>query len=134
MTICTDFKRDLVGAKERQILEQELNQLSNRFKGVTLDHSVIMSNHIHAIFLFNQSNAGLARIVQAFKSITTFKLKAKGFRGERFWQKNYYEHVIRDPRELEKIREYVQNNPLSLELKFERCKNGGGKVHFTKNL
>jgi len=28
------------------------------------------------------------------------------------WQWNYYEHIIRSEKELEKIREYIENNPL----------------------
>ncbi len=30
----------------------------------------------------------------------------------RIWQRNYYEHIIRDQDELEKIREYIRTNPL----------------------
>ncbi len=120
VTICTDFKRDLIGKKEELILEEELNQLPRRFKRVTLDYLVIMRNHLHIIFLFTESSVDLPRVVQTFKSITTLRLKRQGFKGERFWQRNYYEHVVRSPRELEKIREYIPNNPLALELKFEK--------------
>jgi hypothetical protein len=28
------------------------------------------------------------------------------------WQRNYYEHIIRDDRELDRIREYIANNPV----------------------
>lgn len=31
------------------------------------------------------------------------------------WQRNYYEHIIRNETELEKIREYIVNNPLNWE-------------------
>jgi putative transposase len=111
-------------------LEEELNQLPGRFEGVTLDYFVVMRNHLHIIFLFNDSPASLPKVVQAFKSISALKLKRRGFKGEKFWQKNYYEHVVRDPGELKKVREYIQNNPLALELKFERHKNRSGKACF----
>jgi putative transposase len=120
VTICTDYKRNLIGKKEKLILEEELNQLPSRFKGVTLDYLVIMRNHLHIIFFFNESSVDLPRVIQAFKSITTLRLKRQGFKGERFWQRNYYEHVVRSPGELKRIREYIQNNPLALELKFEK--------------
>jgi REP element-mobilizing transposase RayT len=55
VTICTDFKKDLIGQKEKLILQEELNQLPSRFKGVSLDYFVIMRNHLHVIFLFNES-------------------------------------------------------------------------------
>src|SRR5262249_17159273 len=64
----------------------------------------------------------LSRTVQAFKSLTTHEytvgVNSKGwvpFPG-RLWQRNYYEHVIRDEDELRRIREYIQTNPLRWEL------------------
>lgn len=126
VTICTDFQEDLIGKEEKLVLREELNQLPRRFEGVSLDYFVIMRNHLHLILVFNESSVDLPRVIQAFKSITTLRLKRQGFKGERFWQRNYYEHVIRDFRELGKIRGYIQNNPLALELKFEKDKNGVG--------
>ena len=32
-------------------------------------------------------------------------------RGHSFWQRNYYERIIRNEYELNKTREYIQNNP-----------------------
>jgi hypothetical protein len=36
--------------------------------------------------------------------------------GHPFWQRNYYEHIIRNENELNRIREYIQNNPLEWDL------------------
>lgn len=35
------------------------------------------------------------------------------------WQRNYYEHVIRTDKALDKIREYIKNNPLAERVKVE---------------
>jgi ATP-dependent Clp protease ATP-binding subunit ClpA len=35
--------------------------------------------------------------------------KKQGFLGKRFWQPNYYEHVIRNEAALQKIQEYIEN-------------------------
>lgn len=35
--------------------------------------------------------------------------------GNSFWQRNYYDHIIRDDESLQKIREYIQNNPAEWE-------------------
>jgi len=35
------------------------------------------------------------------------------------WQPNYFEHIIRNENALAKIREYIQNNPDVLKIKFE---------------
>jgi len=37
----------------------------------------------------------------------------------KFWQRNYYEHVIRNEAALLKIREYIKNNPLAERIRFE---------------
>jgi putative transposase len=41
------------------------------------------------------------------------------------WQRNYYEHVIRNERELERIREYVATNPLKWALDRENPQRTG---------
>ena len=33
----------------------------------------------------------------------------------RLWQRNYYEHIIRNEEELNRFREYIQNNPMQWE-------------------
>jgi len=116
VTICTDFKKKFISRKEKIILEKELKNLENRFAGVTIDYFAIMNNYLHIIFLFDEANINLPRVIQAFKSLTTLKLKQNGFTGKVFWQRNYYEHVIRSEKTLEKIREYIQNNPLAEKL------------------
>ncbi|VFM96988.1 MAG: hypothetical protein BECKG1743D_GA0114223_101227 [Candidatus Kentron sp. G] len=63
----------------------------------------------------------VGRIVQGFKSITTHEytkgVKNRGwppFPGK-LWQRNYWEHIIRDEREWDEIREYIHNNPIRWE-------------------
>jgi len=116
-------------------------QLPERFAGLGLDAFVIMPNHIHGIFILGPrqgepsvgpvsiDKAGfkkvsgtldgtVGRIVQAFKSITTNKYIDgvrrwgwKPFPGK-LWQRNYWEHVIRNDDELTGIREYIHSNPV----------------------
>ena len=35
--------------------------------------------------------------------------------GNPFWQRNYYEHIIRNEDELMRVRRYIQENPLRWE-------------------
>lgn len=44
--------------------------------------------------------------------ITTLKSTASRDAGRSVWQPNYYEHIIRNKRALDKIRYYILNNPL----------------------
>ena len=59
----------------------------------------------------------IGEIVGAFKSITTHKyiqgvkdLAWPGF-NKKFWQSNYYEHIIRDQADYERIAGYILDNP-----------------------
>jgi putative transposase len=72
-------------------------------------------------------------IVGAFKSLcihdwlTYMKEKEIDAVGK-FWQRNYYEHVIRNEYELNKIREYIQNNPLKWSLDRENPERVGTDI------
>jgi len=87
---------------------------------------------------------GLPDVVHRFKTMTT-KRYADGvrrlgwepFRG-RLWQRNYYEHIIRNEKSLNRIREYILTNPMRWELdrknphrggvdEFDTCLNSVGK-------
>jgi len=55
-------------------------------------------------------------IVRLFKSTTTKQInQIRNLPGISVWQRNYYEHIIRSEPELNKIREYILNNPLNWE-------------------
>ncbi len=63
----------------------------------------------------------IGEIVGGFKSITTYRyvLGVKNNQWQpfekRFWQRNYYEHIIRDEDDLNRIREYIISNPMNWE-------------------
>ena len=55
---------------------------------------------------------GLPEIVRAFKTYSARHINAtRGTVGTPFWQRNYYEHVIRDEADLARIRQYIMDNP-----------------------
>jgi REP element-mobilizing transposase RayT len=55
----------------------------------------------------------LGRIIGSFKTISAKHInKIQNTPGYKLWQRNYYEHIIRDENDLNRIREYLINNPL----------------------
>jgi REP element-mobilizing transposase RayT len=55
--------------------------------------------------------------VQNFKSVSARRINtAAGAPGCPVWQRNYYEHIIRDARELDAIRRYIADNPMQWAL------------------
>ena len=59
-----------------------------------------------------QRRQGLPEVVRAFKTFSARRINAlRGTPGVAVWQRNYYEHVVRDERALDAIRQYVADNP-----------------------
>jgi REP element-mobilizing transposase RayT len=59
----------------------------------------------------------LSEIVRGFKTFSAKGInKFRNSRGLPVWQRNYYEHVIRNEADLTRIREYITNNPLKWAL------------------
>jgi putative transposase len=94
---------------------------------VVLDEFVVMPNHFHAIVAIEGSRRGVlpyahpkfhspsqtvGAIVRGFKSATTKRInEIRGKPKTAVWQRNYYEHVVRNGSELIRIREYIVINP-----------------------
>jgi len=54
----------------------------------------------------------LGQIVAYYKYQTTKRInQLRDMPGTRFWQRNYWEHIVRHEESLNRIREYIQNNP-----------------------
>lgn len=60
----------------------------------------------------NAPSGSLGAIVRSYKSVVTRQInRLRRTPSGKVWQRGYYEHIIRDVRELERIRAYIQNNP-----------------------
>ena len=124
VTICTHDKDCSLSVLENgQVVLTDIGLIVERFwtslpqhYSIVLDTFVIMPNHLHGV-LFTQGEAGhrpaLHEIVRSFKTFSANAVnKVLGTSGQPFWQRNYYERVIRNERELHKVREYIINNPM----------------------
>lgn len=105
--------------RHREVVERILLSLPGRFSGLRIDWYVLMSTHLHLIFVFEGMKEGLPEVVRTFKALVSRNT------GVKFWQRNYYEHVIRNDAALFKIREYMQNNPLAEIMRFEEFYESG---------
>jgi putative transposase len=55
----------------------------------------------------------LGAIMTQFKSRVTKRLwKIPSLKGTPIWQRNYYEHVIRDEKDLQNKTDYIEANPI----------------------
>lgn len=91
--------------------------LQNTFGDVCCLDYVIMPNHIHFILRLLSDNNSLYEIIRQFKSRTTVEyIKGVNQKGWprfdlRLWQKGYFDHIIRNQRAFDYIRNYIFVNP-----------------------
>ena len=126
----------------KNIIKTEWENIPNRYPHIELDEYVIMPDHFHGIIFvvgaglapaqnnvlhdrFHWATARVAPtigdVVGSFKSrcvVEWLKYISKNNINEfgKFWQRNYYEHIIRNEPELNRIREYIINNPIQWQL------------------
>lgn len=105
--------------------------LTNHNDNIKLDEFIIMPNHVHGIIMimdnskgicFNRAGLepaptkqnGLSEIIRQFKTFSAKRInKLKGAQGKPVWQRNYYERIIRNEKELNIKRKYIINNPIN---------------------
>jgi len=127
-----------------KIVEECWYDLPNHYSYITLDQFIVMPNHIHGIVIINNAavetghivetglrpvstttttttttttkNHGLSEIVRALKSFSARKInKLRKTKNLLVWQSRFYDHIVRDEKSLNNIREYIMNNPLNWE-------------------
>ena len=66
---------------------------------------------------YKATRHGLPEIIRAFKSFSARRINTlRHTPGTPVWQRNYSEHIIRDEKEMDAIRQYILNNPQQWEL------------------
>ncbi len=143
VTICTKNRECLFGEvmdgqmqlnDVGKILQATWDALPDHYSHVELDAWVIMPNHAHGIIVLDSTvgaglkpaptttksaptRHGLPEIVRALKTFSSRRIN--GLRqtpGAKIWQRNYWEHIVRNESEMNHIREYIQNNPGQWEM------------------
>ncbi|MCJ7784874.1 MAG: transposase [Desulfobacterales bacterium] len=137
ITICTRGRKEFFGNiregkldlnRYGETVNQSWYDLPRHYPNGSLDSFVIMPNHVHGIIVIDNENVvgnglkpfpthGLSEIIRGFKTFSSRKINEEIEIDNKFqWQKSFYDHIIRDERSLDLIREYVQNNPLRWDL------------------
>jgi REP element-mobilizing transposase RayT len=75
---------------------------------------VVMANHVHVLI---HPHVDPSRLLKSLKGATAREAnKLLGRTGESFWQKESHDHWVRDQAEFERIRLYIENNPVKAGL------------------
>ena len=144
ITICTQGRECLFGQvvdgemrlnAPGEIVRAEWEKSAALRAEIELGPYAVMPNHFHAIVVIADDGRGTARrvptveqfgkpvagsvptIVRAFKSAVTRQINlVRQTPGAAVWQRNYYEHIIRNESSYENIAAYILNNPRQWEV------------------
>ena len=131
------------------------NELQNKFPDIQCHEMIIMPNHFHCIIKNNGSIVGadlrvcpnhntgehigspLHRVVQWFKTMTTNEyirgVKYHNWQpfDNKLWQRNYWEHIIRNENEYHHISQYIIDNPQKWSN--DKLNGGNGNIVMESN-
>jgi REP element-mobilizing transposase RayT len=99
--------------------------LPNHYSNIILDEFIVMPNHIHGIIIIENNietglrpvsiekqKYGLSEFVRAFKSFSSRRInEIRKPNKYEIWQPRFYDHIIHSDNELDRIRNYIKNNP-----------------------
>jgi putative transposase len=111
-----------------KIVDENWLNIPTHYDNVLLDEYIIMPDHLHGLIVLSDSDSGrmnaaptgilsLGGIINHYKAgVTRQANKIFGNASTPIWQRNYYEHVVRNESELGRIREYIAINPLAANI------------------
>lgn len=117
-----------------RIVEKCWFNLPDHYPNIQLGEWIIMPNHIHGIIEIvtvgagsqtlpivgaglkpapTKKHHGIPEIVRAFKTFSSRRInELRNTPGTPVWQRNYFEHIIRNKKSMQQISNYIRNNPL----------------------
>ncbi|MBI3591049.1 MAG: transposase [Candidatus Melainabacteria bacterium] len=142
ITICTKNRKCFFGniingqielSEIGKIVQKYWQEIPQHFENVSLDEFVIMPNHLHGIVVIEncrmpirsrdgvtpslQQRPTLGQIIGYFKYQTTKIInQIRNMSYVPIWQPRFYDHIIRDEKSLNSIRNYIKNNPIKWNL------------------
>ena len=98
-----------------EIIDKNIRTI-NLAEGVTVEHYVIMPDHIHMILCIENmageiekgndpANERVPKVISGFKRLAQKEL------GKQVFQRGYYDHIIRDDRDYDIKWQYIDDNP-----------------------
>ena len=126
ITICVEGHRCLLGSVIDQhvslsdygrIAKQYIDSIESHYKYVRVVNDIVMPNHIHLLIqkdippeVLLQKNgsittASIETIIHAYKRFTTKEI------GFSIWQTSFYDHIIRNSADIQRVSDYIDANP-----------------------
>jgi len=104
-----------------EIVADKWQWLETQYDYVELGAWIVMPNHFHGVLIIRRGDSRIAptqkikplgRLIGVFKTVSTKHINLlRNTEGQIVWQRNYYEHIIRNEREWDNIHRYIESNP-----------------------
>ena len=161
ITVCTQNRLPLFGEVENgdmeangpgSVVEECWTKLPDHYDNLVLDAFILMPNHVHGVIILedgptcvgagfkpalpaavSRGRHGVPEIVRAFKTFSARKInEMRASTGTPVWQRGFYDHVIRNQRELDRVRAYVIDNPRRWDEDVDNPVNWPGRGRVSK--
>jgi len=118
---------EMILSRFGEIARQCWMSIPNHFPHVRIDAFVVMPDHVHGILLLGAryprtaaigriGPGSLGAVVRSFKSAVASRINAlRGARVGGIWQRNYFDQVVRNLDDLNRVRRYIRDNPAGWE-------------------
>ncbi len=155
ITICTQERKHFFGKIENgkiilngfgKVAEEEWIKTAEIRKNILLHEYVVMPNHFHGIVeithkiscadeidnKFKLPSNNIGAIVRGFKAavcrgvLQYARTDTQYARTDKIWHRNYWEHIIRNGNEYNRISDYIKNNPSKWNN--DKLNNGTGNI------
>lgn len=95
------------------LIDRQIQSIEQTYSDIHIDKYVIMPNHIHlilsitvaAVSAVSPANARIPSIISTLKRFTNKSSSCD------LWQRSYYDHIIRNDGDYQKIWKYIDDNP-----------------------
>ena len=127
ITVCTGNRKNLFWKDVGAIIDRPKNvpltnlgviaqgsieEISKHYPAISVDHYVIMPNHIHLLLQINTDVNGRSMIAPTISTVLRLmKGTVSRQAGFSVWQKGFYDHVIRNENDYREIWNYIEGNP-----------------------
>lgn len=127
ITICTDKRKKLFWKESWKtidcpedvpltsigtIVRQSIENIPIHYPMISVDHYVIMPNHVHLLLQLHSDSNGRSMIAPTISTVVRLmKGTASKQAGFSIWQKGFHDHVIRNEDDYQDIWNYIEGNP-----------------------
>lgn len=94
------------------IAKRSIEDIPKHYPVISVDHYVIMPNHIHLLMQIHLDSSGRSLIAPTISTaVRLMKGAVTKQAGFPIWQKSFYDHVIRNDNDYQEIWNYIEGNP-----------------------